>query len=351
MNTGRVGDPVYNANLERTVRELQRAKDEAEAALKQVRFATLLVESIRTLTNSLNQLRETTEPVRVQDESRSAQMSMEIMTKAYRNVAESEPFLPFPGSVLPALLALRKTHQVTTETNQYIDSQKLSLEQVNGRLEGLRADVKDQLALRTALEKRAQVLRDNLENRMETTPEQLAKEQIAEHKGKKAHYDRETSRLLKSLNWFIKDHLGPLLAAEELGGPVVGDLMEVDSEELGAGFSAQGKLKKAKGKPDEDKRQRRIDDIWGPRGGQPEQAGKRKRENDEASAAGVEMRDLTEQLLNKLAESGGDSSSAYVQIARESAAARFLVRSKVAVFHPRDATRIRLVDFGREIED
>ena len=140
-------------------------------------------------------------------------------------------------------------------------------------------------------------------------------------------------------------------AAEELGGPVVGDLMEVDSEELGAGFSAQGKLKKAKGKPDDDKHQRRIDDIWGERGGQPDQGGKRKRENDEASSAGVQMRDLTEQLLNKLAESGGDSSSAYVQIARESAAARFLVRSKVAVFHPRDATRIRLVDFGREIED
>lgn len=34
--TKRVGDPVYNASLERTVKELQRAKDEAEAALKQV---------------------------------------------------------------------------------------------------------------------------------------------------------------------------------------------------------------------------------------------------------------------------------------------------------------------------
>lgn len=52
VDTGRVGDPVYNANLERTVRELQRAKDEAEAALNQVCFAALPVKSMLPPTNS-----------------------------------------------------------------------------------------------------------------------------------------------------------------------------------------------------------------------------------------------------------------------------------------------------------
>ncbi|KAK3694725.1 hypothetical protein B0T22DRAFT_79727 [Podospora appendiculata] len=326
---GRASDAIHDANVERTLRELQRVKDEAE--------------------NTLNQLRRAAVAPNV---PLSADDSMEIMAKACQDVAESEPFLPFHGSVLPALLALRKTHRTISESSEYINSQAVSLEQVNKRLELLRADVKQQLVLQTALQKRAQSLRDDMENRMERTPEQIASDLMAELKKKKQDYDRETSKLLKSLNWFIDHHLGPMLAAEELGGPIVGDLMDIDPEELGAGFSAQGKLKKAKAQPDEHKRQRRIDDIWGSTSApaQQEQARKRKRERDEGSAAGAEMRDLTEQLLNKSMEAGGDSTAAYVTIPRESAAARFLVRSKVAVFHPRDATKLRLIDFGREVE-
>lgn len=63
------------------------------------------------------------------------------------------------------------------------------------------------------------------------------------------------------------------------------------------------------------------------------------------------MKDLTEALLNSLMESGGDSSAAYVELPKETAAARFLVRSKVAQFHPRDSTKLRLIDFGRELDD
>lgn len=310
------------------------------------------VHEISRVAKCWQQLRANTGPTHVPDVSIAPRVALEIMSKAYQDVAESDPFLPFSGSVLPGLLALRKTYHTTIQTKEYTSQQENSLEKSNRRLESLRAELKEQQVLQAALEKRIHTLEDELENRMETTPEQMARDKIKELKEKKAQYDKETSRLLKMLNWFIKEHLGSMLAAEELGGPVVGDLMEISSEDLGAGFSAQGKLKKAKGKPDEDTRQRRIDEIWGVREGQQDQAGKRKRDNDdEASAAAVEMRNLTEQLLNKLAESGGDSSSAYVQLSRESAAARFLVRSKVAVFHPKDATKIRLVDFGREIED
>ena len=173
---------------------------------------------------------------------------------------------------------------------------------------------------------------------------------MAKLKQQKDHWDKQTSSLMKQLDWFIGEHLGPMLAAEELGGPVVGGLMDIDPDDLSAGFSAHGKLKKAPSQPDHDKRQRRLDDIWGPQD-QQDQPNKRKRERDEASAASAEMRDLTEQLMNKLMEAGGDTSAAYLEIPRESAAARFLVRSKVAVFHPKDARRLRLVDFGRDLED
>jgi hypothetical protein len=274
---------------------------------------------------------------------------MKIMTKAFHDVAESEPLLPSPGSVLPALLAMRRAHQTIAESNEHNDKQAALLEQIERRIDAERANLREQQALQVALENRIKLLREGLENRQEKTGEQIAKERITELKQQKNHWDKETSNLMKQLDWFIGEHLGPMLAAEELGGPVVGDLTEIDPDDLISGFNVHGKLKKAKAQQDQDRRQKRIDEIWGP-AEQQGQPNKRKRERDEISAASTEMRDLIVQLMNKLMESGGDTSTAYVEIPRESAAARFLVRSKVAVFHPKDAQRLRLVDFGRELD-
>ena len=274
-------------------------------------------------------------------------VSLDVMKTAYQDAAKAEPFLPFPGSVLPALLAMRKTHQIIVESRAYLDSQKVTLEKTKKRLEIEQANLNDQKLLQKALQDRIESLRNGLESRMEMTPEQVAKEKLDETKRKKRDFDKDTSKLLKGLNKFIDDHLGAMLAAEDLGGPVVGDMMDIDTDDLALGFSAQGKLKKSKPQTDQDKRQRRIDDIWG----EPAHRDQSKAQNDEAAAAGAEMRELMEELLNSLMESGGDSSAAYVRIPRESAATRFLVRSKVAQFHPKDATRLRLVDFGRELDD
>lgn len=281
----------------------------------------------------------------------SAKASLDIMTSAHDAAATSAPFLPSHGSVLPALLALRKTHQTVTQSRAYATSQGASLEKARRQLELEKANLEDQKALQKALEDRIETLRNGLETSQKKTPEQVAQERLDELRQKKTHYDRETSRFLRALNKFIDEHLGAMLAAEELGGPVVGDMMDVDTDDLGAGFNAQGKLKKAKASPDEDMRQRRIDDIWGGGGGEQAQKRRRDRDGDETLAAGAEMRELTELLLNSLMDSAGDSSAAYVRIPRETAAARFLVRSKVAQFHPRDATRLRLVDFGRDLDD
>ncbi|KXX77453.1 hypothetical protein MMYC01_206081 [Madurella mycetomatis] len=327
--SARVSNGSYEAGLQRTIRELEGMKMELEAALDQLRASA---------------------GNHVPDGGISAKDTLEIMTRAFKDEAESEPLLPPPGSALPALLAMRRTHQIISESNEYTDSRAASVEQIERQIEAERANLREQQALQVALENRIKSLREGLEDRQEKTEEQIAKERIVELKQEKDHWDKQTSSLMKQLDWFIGEHLGPMLAAEELGGPVVGDLTEVDPDDLTAGFSAHGKPKKAKDRPDQDKRQRRIDDIWGPQE-QPDQANKRKRDRDEASAASAEMRDLTEQLMNKLMESGGDHSAAYVEIAKESAAVRFLVRSKVAVFHPKDARKLRLVDFGREVDD
>ncbi|KAK4153406.1 hypothetical protein C8A00DRAFT_33836 [Chaetomidium leptoderma] len=327
-----IRDPVqvngpHEAGLERTIQELNSRKKQLEDALHQLRASAASPSA-----------------------GLSAKDSLEIMTKAYQSLTEEEPLLPPWGSALPALLALRRAQQTMAETKEYTDSQEGSLEQIGRSTEAERANLREQQALQAALRNRVQSLREGLENREEKTEDQLAKERLAELRQQKDHWDKQTSSLMKQLDWFIGEYLGPMLAAEELGGPVVGGLMDIDPDDLSAGFSAQGKLKKAKDQPDQDKRQRRLDDIWGLQD-QQGQTSKRKRDGDEASAASAEMRDLTEQLMNKLMEAGGDTSAAYVEIARESAAARFLVRSKVAVFHPKDARRLRLVDFGRDLED
>lgn len=67
--------------------------------------------------------------------------------------------------------------------------------------------------------------------------------------------------------------------------------------------------------------------------------------------AAEELRTLSEDLLNASVSSGRNRSGAYVNLARDSAASRFLVRAKVAEFSPRDASRIRLIDFGRRLDN
>lgn len=273
----------------------------------------------------------------------------DIMKTAYDELASTTPYLPFPDSVLPALIALRRTHRTVEETKAYLARHSESVEDTKKRLELAQADFSNQQALAHSLRGRIQSLQDGLESRMEMGPEDIARERIEELKQKKKTYSKETSKLLKSLRAFINDPLAGMLAAEELGGPVVGDMMDIDEQDLVAGFNSQGRVKAAKAKSEDDKRQRRIDEIWGPREGQ--EAGHEGLDRDETTAAGEEMRDLTEQLLNSLAQSEGDSSAAYVRLAKESAAARFLVRAKAAQFHPKDSSRLRLIDFGRELDD
>jgi hypothetical protein len=231
------------------------------------------------------------------------------------------------------------------ETEQSITTTELDLKNTRKRLDEERSHFEDAKIIQRRLGSRTLSLQEEIEERSHRTPGQIAKELIREMRNKKNHYDIETGKLVKAFNGFIDNHLAPMLAAEELGGPIVGEALDIDEEMLEGEFNAQGRLKKSKKGINGDQRQRRIDEIWGSR---PPENGKSNEPWDEKRAAAAEMRDLTEQLLNSLVES--ESGGAYVELERESAAARFLVRSKVAQFHPRDARRLRLVDFGREID-
>lgn len=271
------------------------------------------------------------------------------MAEAYRDVAASEPFLPFPDSVVPALVALRATNSTITESRKFLASQKLSLQDVQDRLEIERANLADQKALTKALESRIQSLRHGIESRTTMSPKQVARERISELKKDIKETNVGTANMLKALKKFIDDPLATMLAAEQSGGPVAGDMMDVDSDDLEGGFNARGKRKKSKTDATSDKRQRKIDDMFGRDQDEDGKGSQDAVDLDRRAAAREEMQRLTEELMNRLMDSGGSSTDAYVDVSEESAAVRFLVRSKVADFHPRDSKRLRLVDFGREI--
>ena len=129
-------------------------------------------------------------------------------------------------------------------------------------------------------------------------------------------------------------------------------MLDVEDETLAAGFTKKGRAKSTK-KPVSDKtRQRRIDQIWGKKTSTTAEEGEEEEEEEpptEAEAADAEMRQLIENLFATLVGPGGGK--AYFQLPRDSAASRFLVRAKIAQFHPRDARKLRLIDFGRELDD
>ncbi|KAL6886636.1 hypothetical protein HDV57DRAFT_396103 [Trichoderma longibrachiatum] len=326
---------AHATNIDHTLKELQRKVREYEAQLDELRSAEHPTPS-------------------------TAAGQAQILKLAFEEVTNSEPFLPFPGSVLPALLALRKTHRTIEESKAFLASQAEATEWEQRRLKDDEAALKDHQLLNEALKQRIETLRNEVDSGVTTRPEDEARKRIEELRQKRLQYNKETSKLMKALNRFIDEHLAVMLAAEALGGPVVGEMMDIDADDLAAGFNAQGKLKKPKGEINRDKSQRRIDEIWGPSDGDGDGGGsgqgrktkqKQGQQRDAASAAGAEMRQLTEDLLNRLVEAKGSSSDAYVKLPHETAAARFLIRSHVAQFHPRDATKIRLVDFGRELDD
>lgn len=296
------------------------------------------------------QLRASTAPIDAQpsEDPTTRLQQLRALKTAYETLTPKEPYLPSPDSPIPALLALRSTAKTIRESQECIPQTEMKVQKIQNRLEKEQADYKDAILIQDGLVARISSLRNEVEEHKQKTPRQVAKEMIRRLEKKIAYYDGLTAKLVKAFNGFIDDHLAAMLAAEELGGPIVGGMVDVDQSMLAAGFSAQGKARKPNGAANEGKRQRKIDEIWGP---QPLADGKSQEPRNEQQAASAEMRELTEQLLNSLAEAGDGGPGAYVELDRESAAARFLVRAKVAQFHPRDARKLRLVDFGRELDD
>lgn len=250
--------------------------------------------------------------------------------------------LPFPDSPLPAILAVRNVQRLITETTEAISGTHQQLIQTRKRLIKEEADLKDVKLIADALDSRIARLKVEVDEKSQRSPDEGARDLVREQDMRKQFYAKETRRLVRALVKFINEHLAAMLAAEELGGPVVGDVLDVSDEMLEAGFSQKGKAKKVKpcNSSNSTKKQQRIDEVWG--------LGDSTESQSERQAAAEETRSLIEELLNIAAE---DGTGTYITLPRDSAASRFLVRAKVTQFHPKDARKMRLKDFGRELDD
>lgn len=250
---------------------------------------------------------------------------------AYESLKGQEPQLPGPGSPIQELLALRSAQNLADETRASTTTIQSQLRQSQGLLKQEKAHLRDGRQITAGLQGRLESMRREEHARSQMTREESAAEVLQSLKTRRKTYNREVKRLIQAFNWFIETHLAPMLATEEQGGPVVGEALDIDEEALRRTLAPR-------------QRERGVDDS-------------RANDSDEdddavnvVDAAELEMRTLTENLLNA-SISGETGSNAYVNLKRDSAAVRFLVRAKIAQFSPRDARKLRLVDFGRRLDD
>jgi hypothetical protein len=279
------------------------------------------------------------------EEPREKLKQILAVKQAYTQLRPTAPYLPSRGSLLPSLLAARALQQNIAGNKDAIAITQKQITSQEAALRHEEASLRDAKLITKAMEERITRLRAQHEDRSQKTPAQLAKDLIVAKRAQKEGYDDNMKFLSNEMNDFIENYLSSMLAAEELGGPVVGDMLDVGNDTLAAGFTKKGKAKSTKKQVSDKIRQRRIDEIWGNKAAIDDAE---EEPLEEAEAADAEMRQLIKALFDTLMARGGKE---FLTLERDSAASRFLVRAKVAQFHPRDAKRLRLIDFGRELDD
>ena len=271
---------------------------------------------------------------------------LQILTAGYQKLAETSPDLSSTDSKLPSLISGREVDQLVSGTRESIQTTLKSLREARRDLQNGLNNVTDSETLNKIFEQRVGQLGVAASQTNRDDSHTIAVRLMDSEKLQTRTYQQDRETLNTALNEFITDRLSPLLAAEELGGPVTGSVLNVTDDMLAAGFTDRGKVNKGR-KTDEDHRQRRIDEMFG-------NLAVRSGNNDdddlavEATVAAQAMKDLLEKLVQLSIDRG---SGRFHELDKEDAASRYLVRSKVAVLDPRDGRKIRLVDFGKPLED
>lgn len=169
--------------------------------------------------------------------------------EAYDLGFQAIDYLPGRDSPLNILLAYRNVVRVIERTKVAIPIVNERLRLVQAQIKAEEGNLKEQNKLTEALRKRIGELEEE-EQRIEVGV--LHDDAIKAMDKKRKELLKRTSKLLRELLVFLKDGgLARMLAAEDMGGPVVGEDLEVTLE---TGFDKRGKARKG---------DRRIDEMWG----------------------------------------------------------------------------------------
>ncbi|RMJ25155.1 hypothetical protein PHISP_03982 [Aspergillus sp. HF37] len=316
----------YSRKLDETLKELQDQVKHQEGELQKLRIS-----------NSIDLTEIGTDNWTRVSQVRRAK-------KAYDSLLQSNSDIPDPGSALPSLLAVEETSRLVRESKVSARTtvEKLSADRQRSKAE--EANLHEARLIQSRLEERIDKARREKSRGKTKSPEQLAQELIDKRREQNEELVRATGDLGRSLHGFIDETLAPMLAAEDLGGPTVGDALNISDAVLEVGYTSLGKPKKPKriNAEDNDESQQHIDELFHRQRPENSDGGQRGSANRKEAAAS-EMHALLDALL--------EAGASYIDVPRESAASRFLVRAKVAQFHPRDAKRFRLIDFGRSLDD
>lgn len=227
------------------------------------------------------------------------------------------------------LLAIEYLNESITDSKTALETAADRLASIDSHARTTTSNLSDARLLLEAVKARSIRLEKAKRERTLESPNSRAREVLAFKQGQQSHVQSSIQALTRSLEQFSRDNISPMLAAEELGGPAVGELSYANDDALTGDFSVLAKSKKAK-------RQKRIDEIWGESATNDESRSKRE----------IILQEWTE-LVTELYEAwrGNRETGLYVRLNRDSAASRFLVRARVAQYHPKDARKLRLVDF------
>ncbi|KAL4909193.1 hypothetical protein BDW74DRAFT_174400 [Aspergillus multicolor] len=268
---------AYEKKLDNTLKELQERVRQQEEDLRKLRAAN---------SNDISDIG--TDPA-----SRIAQIQR--AKKAYDSLLKSETNLPEPESPLPSLIALDETSRIITEGKVSISATAEKLASARQRHKAEEANLRDAQSIRDGLRRRIDNIRKDKSASRERLPSEVARELLEQQRRKKDNLDEDMARIRAALHKFCDEVLASMIAAEDLGGPAVGDVAEVSDVTLAAGYTRHGKPKKPKAVEDDgqENNQHRIDDMLRRQTGQSSSLASNRRET-----AATEIHELLDSLLD-----------------------------------------------------
>lgn len=190
-------------------------------------------------------------PLAIPGEPQQKLRKLKILKTAHDQSFHTIDYVPSAESPLNTLLAFRSVETVIAQTNTSIQDVEERIKSAQTFLKAQEAAATEQDRLMEALQARLDVLEEE-ELRIDVGADIVGQGDLVRKLAKKKkEVAKRTLGLLREFLYFLDNGLARMVAAEEMGGPVVGDDPEVTLE---TGFNKQGNVKKG---------DRRIDEMWG----------------------------------------------------------------------------------------